>query len=171
MWLCGPPQKDQYGVKFAGAYPAGFLANLKDCFKWIYPKDTADILHVCSGRIPAWEGDRLDIDPEYHPDYLCDAQDMFMIEDESYQWVMSDTPYNTDAASKYYGKPMLNKSKVFREMSRVCKVGGFVAVLDQDIVTGASRNMKRIALIGVTVNPTKQIRAFNVYKKMEPSKK
>jgi len=129
VWLCGSAENDEEGQKFAGAYPAGFMKRLKSAFRDFYPKNRKDILHVCSGRISSGEGLRLDIDDQYEPDYLCDAEDMSdEIEDEEFQWVQSDTAYNKEASSKYYGKPMVNRSKVIKEMTRVCKFLSFFII-------------------------------------------
>lgn len=172
VWLCGSAEKDEEGVKFPGAYPAGFMKRLKSAFKDFYPKDRLDILHVCSGRISPNEGLRLDIDTQYEPDFVNDAENMVEIEDEEFLWVQSDTPYNKEASSKYYGKPMVNRSSVIKEMTRVCKVGGFVAMLDQISPNNVPRCLKRIALIGVTSIPNQDMRIFTVFhkeKKYEPT--
>lgn len=166
VWLCGSAEKDEKKQKFAGAYPAGFLKRLKSAFQDFYPTNPVDILHVCSGRIPCKEGMRLDIDPKYMPDYLCNAENMIEIKDEEFLWVQSDTPYNKEASLKYYDQPMLNRSKVVREMARVCKVRGFVAMLDQTSPNSVPRCLKRIALIGVTSVPNTDMRIFTVWQKV-----
>ena len=165
VWLCGSAEKDDEGNKFAGAYPAGFMKRLKSAFKDFYPNDPYDILHVCSGRLSPSEGLRLDIDDQYDPDFLNDAENMENIEDEQFQWVQSDTPYNKEASSKYYNRPMLNRSKVIKEMTRVCKVGGFIAMLDQISPNNVPRCLKRVALIGVTSIPNQDMRIFTVFHK------
>lgn len=165
VWLCGSAEKDENGKKFPGAYPAGFLKRLKSAFGDFYPKNPVDILHVCSGRIPCKEGMRLDIDNQYNPDFLCSAENMSLIKDEEFFWVQSDTPYNKEASSKYYDKPMVNRSKVVKEMTRVCKVGGFVAMLDQISPNNVPRCLKRFALIGVTSIPNQDMRIFSVFHK------
>ncbi len=166
IFFCGSALKDSEGNKFSGAYPAGFMKRVKSAFKEVYPTNREDILHVCSGRLPSDEGMRLDIDPKYSPDYLNNAEDM-KIRDESYFWVQSDTPYNDRASEKYYGKPLLNRAKCIREMARVCKVGGFVAILDQISPNSVPRNLKRIAIIGVTSVPNQDLRVFSVFQKIE----
>lgn len=165
VWLCGSAEKDNEGGKFAGAYPAGFMKRLKTAFKDFYPEDREDILHVCSGRLPSSEGLRLDIDDQYEPDFLNDAENMEDVEDEQFQWVQSDTPYNKEASSKYYGKPMITRSKVVKEMTRVCKVGGFISMLDQISPNNVPRCLKRVALIGVTSIPNQDMRIFTVFQK------
>jgi len=171
VWLCSSAEKDADGKKFDGAYPKGFLKRLKSSFVKYYPADRKKILHVCSGRISPDEGLRLDISKEYSPDYLCNAEDMRLsdgklVPSETFEWVISDTPYNAEASKKYYKKPMLNRSSVLRQMNRVCKVGGFIAVLDQIMVVSPPRNLKRVAMIGVTSVPNLDFRVFTVLKKV-----
>jgi len=108
---------------------------------------------------------RLDVDPKYSPDYLCNAEKMIMIPDNTFKMTHSDTPYNTDAASKYYGKAMLDRSKVLREMNRITKVGGLIAILDQITTVSPPRNLKVVARIGITSVPNLDMRFLTVLKK------
>jgi hypothetical protein len=171
-WLCSSAEKDSEGKKFDGAYPKGFLKRLKASFEQYYPTDRKQILHVCSGRISPDEGIRLDHSPQYSPDYLCNAEDFILpdgktVPDEKFNWVLSDTPYNPDASIKYYKTPMLNRSKVLKQMNRVCKVGGFIGVFDQIQVVSPPRNLKRVAIIGVTSVPNLDMRILTVLKKFD----
>jgi hypothetical protein len=168
IYLCGPMERAGDGSRLDGAFPSGFLKNVKASFYHYYPEKRTDILHVCSGRIPRCEGMRLDIDPLYKPDFICNAEEMSPIENETFQWTMSDTPYNKDASSKYYGKPMLNKSKVLKEMIRVTKSGGFVSLLDESfpqLNPHLQKQIKNVARIAVTSVPNLTFRAFTVFRK------
>ena len=162
VWLCGSALNDSDGNKFSGAYPAGFLKRFKSAFKDFLPKSNYDILHICAGRLPKEEGTTLDIDDKYDPDILSDAEDMSQLNDESFPWVIADPPYNENASQKYYGRPLLKKSQMIREMTRVCKVNGFIALLDQYSPNSFPRCLKRIALIGVTSVPNTDMRIFTV---------
>lgn len=173
-WLCGPPEKDENGIKFAGAYPSGFLNRWKIAFKNYIP-ELPMILHVCAGRVPKSEGSTLDIDPKYNPDYLCNAETMrygSLMEGERqvpsnyFDWELADTPYNEEASEKYYKKPLLNKSMMIKQMARTTKVGGFIGILDQIMPQGPPRNLKCVARIGVTSVPNLDIRAFTVFRKI-----
>lgn len=166
MFFCGSSEKDSEGKKFSGAYPAGFLKRVKSAFSEVYPKDTNEILHVCSGRINPSEGMRLDINPQYNPDFLDNAETMDSIHNERFSWVQSDTPYNGRASEKYYGRPLLNRAKCIRAMTRVCKIGGYVSLLDQISPNSVPRNLKRIAIIGVTSVPNQDLRVFSVFQKI-----
>ena len=164
-WATGPPSKDGNNNKFPGSYPAGFLKRVKLAFKEYYPKNRKEILHVCSGRIPRCEGIRLDIDPKYKPDFVCDAQTMKPVKSNKYKWVMSDTPYNRLAAQFYYKTKMLNKGLVLKQMTRVCKVGGFVAVFDESFPVSPPKNLKSVARIAITAMPNLTFRCLTIFKK------
>lgn len=166
VWLCGSAEKDNGGNKFSGSYPAGFLKRFKSAFKDYLPNSNTDILHVCAGRLPREEGIRLDISEKYNPDILSNAEDMQQVSDESFPWVIADPPYNEEASQKYYNAPLLSKVKMIREMARVCKQGGYIALLDQYSPNSVSRCLKRIALIGVTSVPNTDMRIFTVWKKV-----
>lgn len=173
-WLCGPASKDLEGKKFDGAYPSGFLNNIKTAFSNYYPANLRkDVLHVCAGRVPKDEGMTLDISDKFKPDYLCDAETMILpsgskVGDELFQWCLSDWPYNDDAAKKYYKVKLLNKHKAFHQMHRVTKIGGFIGVLDEAMLQGTLTNLKVVALIGVRSVPNLDFRTFTVYKKIGP---
>ena len=165
VWLCGSAESDSEGNKFSGAYPAGFLKRFKSSFRDFIPTDPLKMLHVCAGRLPPSEGMRLDVDDEYEPDFLNDAENMEDIDDERFTWVIADPPYNEDASKKYYKRPLLKKSQMIREMTRVCKVNGFIALLDQYSPNSFPRCLKRIALVGVTSVPNTDMRIFTVWRK------
>lgn len=171
-FLCSSQERKHKGkpVKFSGAYPSGFIRNVKIAFKDVYPINPRDVLHVCSGRLNPEEGDRLDIDNRFKPDYLDNAETMESVPSSHYQWVQSDTPYNERASEKYYGRPLLDRSKMLRAMNRVCKVGGFIALLDQISPNSSPRNLKRVALIFVTSIPNQDCRIFTVFQKISHHK-
>jgi len=167
-WFCGPASKDSENNKFDGAFPTGFLNRVKAAFYHYYPQNREDILHVCSGRVPRCEGMRLDIDPKYKPDFQCNAEEMTMIKDNTFQFTVSDTPYNKNASSKYYDKPMVNKSKVFKEMVRVTKPNGFIGVLDEampQLNPHLQKQVTCVARIAVSTVPNLTFRAFTVFRK------
>ena len=167
VWLCGSALNDSDGNKFSGAYPAGFLKRFKSAFRDFIPTDPLKMLHVCAGRLPSSEGMRLDVDDAYEPDFLNDAENMEDIDDERFTWVMADPPYNEEASKKYYKRPLVKKSQMIREMTRVCKVNGFIALLDQYSPNSFPRCLKRIALIGVTSVPNTDMRIFTVWQKVK----
>jgi len=176
-WLCGSAQNVSVGNgrKFEGAYPAGFLKNWKEAFANYIPEDKSLILHVCSGRVPNDEGKRLDIDPTFDPDYLCNAETFRygslmegeqQVPPEKFIWAIADPPYNEDAAIKYYSRKLLKKNLMIKQMTRVVKIGGFVGILDQTMPQSPPRNLKCVARIGITSVPNLDMRIFTVFRKI-----
>jgi len=170
-WLCGPPERGPNLEKFAGAFPAGFLGHIKDSFSYYWPNLRNQILHVCAGRVSKEDGMTLDISDKYKPDYLCNAEDMILtsgekVPSDQFLFTLSDTPYNLDAAKKYFKTPMLNRSLVLRQMNRVTSIGGLIGILDQITTVSPPRNLQVVARIGVTSVPNLDMRYFTVLKKL-----
>jgi hypothetical protein len=176
VWLCGPaqnprgdkidPKTGKKEVLLRGAYPAGFLTRMKSAFYYFLKNCTRDdILIVCSGSVPRSEGMRLDHSDQFNPDFLCDAQDMKMIKDNTFKFTTSDTPYNEKRADTYYDTELLNKNKVLKEMIRVTKVGGLISVLDESFPQNQPKNVTNVARIAVTSVPNLTFRAFSVFRK------
>ena len=154
---------------FRGAYPAGFWNRFKSAFKNYMPEKPSLILHVCAGSIPKHEGDTLDISQLFDPTYLCDAESIietFPHLKEKYNLVISDTPYNTQAAEKYWDKPMISRSKILKQMNEVCQVGGMIAVFDESFPHNP-KNLQVVARISVSSVPNLTFRALTVFRKVE----
>ena len=171
FWSCSSQGKPEDGSKFSGAYPNGFLKRWRQGFADSFENTTpVDILHVCGGRVPKHEGMTQDISERFNPDYQGNAEtfcDDFDLENK-FQWCISDSPYNKEAAKKYYDCELLNKSKMLQQMIKAAKPGGFVGVLDQTTQAGYPKSLcKRIALIGLTSIPNLDARIFTVYQKNE----
>jgi len=125
-------------------------------------------LHVCAGAVPITEGLRQDISSDFKPEFLCNAEEIaekYPTHIMEFEWVLADPPYNTDAASKYYGVPLLKKSKMLKSMEAVCKPGGYIGILDQTTMNWKPKNIKKIAMIAVTSVPNLDVRLFTVYRK------
>lgn len=171
FWSCGPPAKVKTpkGDKFAGGYPAGFIKRWKQAFSSVMCNPNR-ILHVCAGAISSAEGYRQDINSDFMPDLECNAEEIaenFPEFVEFFEWVIADPPYNAEAALKYYGVPLLKKSKMLKSMERMCKPGGYIGILDQTTLNWKPKNLKKIAMIAVTSVPNLDVRLFTVYRKDE----
>jgi len=169
FWSCGSAQKDEYKIKFPGAYPAGFLKRWRAAFESTFLESNNTILHVCAGRVPFSEGLTQDIKPDYSPDYKCNAEEIHITYPElsnKFQWTIADPPYNQAASKKYYDMPLLNKHKMLKSMAAVTKPGGYIGILDQNALIGKPANLKKIAHIAVTSIPNTDARLFTVYRKL-----
>jgi len=168
MWACGPAEKKN-GKGWPGAFPAGFLGRLKIAFLQVYPKKRYEIAHVCAGRVPKTEGITIDIDIKNKPNILANAEDFakpFLKRFKKVKWSIADPPYNPRRAKEYYNQKLLNKHKMLVEMSKITKIGGYIAILDQYSLNAYPKNLKKIAIIGVTSVPNPDVRVFTVWKKM-----
>ena len=174
LWMCGPAEKDSNGNKFDGAYPAGFLKNFYLAFSDYIPSDKKKILHVCAGRVPKSEGVTLDINPNYNPDYLCNAETMrygsldgeMQVPSNSFALVLADPPYNEEASKKYYNIKLLSKSKMLKQMARVVVKSGLVGILDQTMPVSPPKELKCVARIGVTSVPNLDMRILTIFQKV-----
>jgi hypothetical protein len=94
------------------------------------------ILHLFSGSLTAekvakslsevW---RLDLNPQYNPDYVRDAENTGL-PDSQFDLIMADPPYSKEDA-EHYGKPLCNRSKVLVECHRLLAQDGYLVWLDQ----------------------------------------
>jgi len=116
-WWLPRPSKSKY----KGSFPLHFESKL---FK-LYPSQ--NILQPFGGESPY--GIRCDIRPEVNPDYVCDAHEL-PFEDNIFDFVLLDPPYNDKYALELYGTGKLHKKKYVSEAIRVCKQGGYIAHYD-----------------------------------------
>jgi ubiquinone/menaquinone biosynthesis C-methylase UbiE len=116
VWVLPRPRKNKY----KGGFPLHFEKKL-----WRelgYPKK---VLHPFGGM--AEIGERVDINPNIKPDYVGDAHNL-NIKDNQYDLVVLDPPYNDEQAQKLYRTPKLRYKIYINEAVRVCKSGGFIAM-------------------------------------------
>lgn len=168
-WACGPAEKGPGGKAWPGAFPAGFLGRLKTAFSFVFPKKREEIAHICSGRIPKKEGIRVDNNPKNHPDMLANVEDFakeFLKKYHKVKFSIADPPYNIRRAKEYFHQQLLNKNKMLKEMVKITRKGGLIAILDQYSLNGYPRNLEKIAVIAVSSIPNPDLRVFTVWRKI-----
>ena len=103
-WIMG----NNYRVKsnYYGGYPAGYLRRVKALFP-----DKERVLHLFSGRVDtkALPGLTVDINPALNPDIVDDAHSLLKTPLETFDLVLSDTPYSEEDCT-HYGTPMVNRN-------------------------------------------------------------
>jgi len=125
-------------------------------------------LHLCSGA--QTDGITVDIDPESPAMYHFDATNLprVIFPSSSYDVVFADPPYSVGYAGEWpaeYPRP----SALMREMYRVAKIGGIIAMLHILVVPaprGLGSRMQREAIHAVLAGPHNAIRTLNVFKKL-----
>jgi len=156
VWLCGPPpacgQKQRY--------PSRFLFNLKK----FYPFENKKVLTMFSGSSEI--GDTTDIRPETGAKFVG-PYDKLPIEDETYDMVVADPPYNALYASEWSAN-LPKPKRILKEAARVTNVGGYILILHIIIVPAYKElNVKRVALHPILTGPNNAIRVLNVFKKIK----
>ena len=116
-WWLPRPRKNKY----PGGFPLHFEKKL-----WQELGEPEKVLHPFGGC--AEIGDRVDLNSELNPDFIGDAHNLHFIDDNSYDCVILDPPYDDEQAKKLYNTPPLKYKQYVKEAVRVCKVGGFVCV-------------------------------------------
>jgi SAM-dependent methyltransferase len=119
VWILPRPRKH----KFKGGFPLHFEKKLLKLLG-IDPKKHK-ILHPFGGM--AEYGIRVDIDPSVNPDFVGDAHNLDMFEDNTFDLVICDPPYTDKLSKRLYGTGKICYKKYISEAVRVCKPEGFIA--------------------------------------------
>ena len=146
---------------FWGAYP-------KDFIKWACRAmncDRHDVVHFCSGSLPAGEGLRIDIRPEVLPDIVADCRSA-PLPDNSAAAVMIDPPYSVEYAKDLYETDYPRPSHLLREASRISMPGAPIGIL-HFLVAMPPPAASIDAIYGVTTGPNYRIRAFTIFRKRQ----
>jgi hypothetical protein len=147
-----------------GSYPYRYLEMIDELF------GKANItLEVCSGTVKAdvhTETVDLHMGPnDEQPSMVCDATNLFMVSDERFDRWRADPPYNQNRAQKMYGCDMPSLPKLLKEGARVVSQGSLLFLLCSQNYQICPKSLKRIALIYISVVPSNETRALNVYYK------
>lgn len=157
MWKTGPPPATGQFQR----YPSRFWYY----FEREYPVKDKKILHMFSGSME-W-GDTTDIRSETDPTFVAPYNDL-PIEDNTYDLVVADPPYNKGFASEWttHDKDLPKPKHILIEAARVTKPGGIIAILHVIVIPAYKvANVARIALHGILAGPNNAIRVLNVFRK------
>lgn len=111
--------------KYPGCYPLHFEKHLENIL------ETTNYVHLFAGS--ATTGFRIDVRPETNPDLICDVHSIPLV-DESFDGAMADPPYTPEFARKLYGTEYPKWSVWTKEMVRLVRPGGRIAVMHNYIV-------------------------------------
>ena len=160
---------------YTGAFPEGLMKKLNSL---IYLGDKK-ILHLFGGIHPqGFDSDTNDINKDNNATYHFDARKEFPINDNSYDVIICDPPYDmeqdfihlSDSKKRlHYGKNLYNTSYVppysfTDECVRICKPNGFIVVL-HFLVYSTPKKTKRYKLIPIVSGPNLRIRALSIFQK------
>ena len=161
---------------YTGAYPEGFLRNLNNLIGLKNKK----VLHLFGGITKSSiDNYTNDIKPEIQATFHFDARKQFPIENDVYDVVLCDPPYDleenyihlSDKKKRlHYGKNLYNTEFVplysfIKETIRVCKPEGFICIL-HFLVYKQFPGIKRFALIPIISGHNLRIRILNIFQKL-----
>lgn len=124
IWNMGNDYRVSSGLY--GGYPATYLRRVKALFP-----EKRNVLHVFSGRVDleALPGDTVDINEDFVPDFVDDAQRLENVPLHRYDLVLCDPPYSVEDA-EHYQTTMVKRHLVMRALRRTLP-GTHVVWLDQ----------------------------------------
>lgn len=120
VWLPRPSNKRR------GCFPLGFDKYIPQLLR------TENYIHFFSGY--SKKGFTVDIDPECKPDLVANVEYLPQIKDESYEGAIGDPPYNEDFAKLLYNCDYPKWSNWTKEIVRVTKKGGYIAIMQNYVV-------------------------------------
>jgi len=156
-WIMG----NNYRVKSAyyGGYPNGYLRRVKALFP-----DKKKILHLFSGKVDKtiMPGDTVDLNPEFSPDFIDDAQNLENVPLEKYDLIMADPPYSVEDCERYQ-TPMVKRNKVMRALGARLSPGCHVVWLDQVLPMYRKDQFSMVAVIGMVKSTNHRFRVITIF--------
>lgn len=138
-----------------------------------YPDENdlpGSLLHLFSGGLVGDKyGITVDIDKNTPADYHYNCLDLPKGWENYWEVVFADPPYNAGFGTEWpveFPRP----THILREMARVCKPGGIIAML-HILIMPAPKGCERIAIHPVLAGPYNAIRVLNVYRKENKERK
>ena len=160
VWMIG--NNYQSKNKYYGEYPPGFLKRIYSIFPDVKEDE---VLHLFSGSLDEGErGDRVDINPDNHPTYVCDAEHLSQVIKKTYKLIVADPPYSEEDAL-HYGTPMINRRKAIKECVEILEKGGFIVWLDQVYPMYSKEEIELIGTIGLIRSTNHRVRVVFIYQK------
>jgi hypothetical protein len=159
-WVMG----NLYTVKsqLYGGYPHGYLKRIKALFP-----DKTRTLHLFSGKVDTalFPGVTVDINPEYKPDIVDDAQTLEKVPLETFDLVMADPAYSVEDCL-HYGSTMVQRNKVMRILGGRLTSGCHVIWLDQVLPLYRKDCFAVEAYIGMVKSTNHRFRVITIFRKL-----
>ena len=158
-WVLPRPRK----VKYKGGFPLhAEIKILREIGCDPKKNPSIKILHPFGGK--AEYGIRVDINPEVNPDYIGDAHNLTMFEDEIFDVVFLDPPYTDEYSESLYNTGKLNFSKYTKEAVRILKEGGYL-IMYHYLATPQIPNTILVKRIFIETRPWHRIRVVHIHYK------
>lgn len=159
-WIMG----NAYGVtsQLYGGYPAGYLRRIKALFP-----DKERILHLFSGKVDTatFPGDTVDINADYNPTYVDDAQRLEKVPLKDYDLVLADPPYSVEDC-EHYQTSMIKRNVVVKKLGEGLKSGTHVVWLDQVLPMWKKIEFSIDGVIGMVKSSNHRFRVVVIFRKI-----
>lgn len=157
LWPCRRPIGRNL---YPGSYPQGFVPRFRATYGLPQP-----FMHLCCGSCKLPGAVNVDINPAVEPDVLASMHQL-PFPDGHFAFTLWDPPYGRHWAQKYYHQRHLRIGAAFKEVVRVTKPGGHIALLYQyPIAVTAMEGLQTVALHGILCGPQKHLRLLQVWQK------
>lgn len=157
-WIMG----NDYRVRsnYYGGYPAGYLRRIKALFP-----DKRRVLHLFSGKVDlgAFPGDTVDINAEFRPTYVDDAQRLTKVSLEHYDLVLADPPYSVEDAIRYRTS-MIKRNVVMGALRRL-PIDAHVVWLDQVLPMYRKDAFEQEGVIGMVKSTNHRFRVITIFRR------
>lgn len=111
---------------YSGCYPKYFEKHLQRLL------ETNNYIHFFGGK--AETGYRIDINESVKPDLVANVENLYMIQDNSFDGGMADPPYNEDFAKNLYNCEYPKWGLWTKELVRIVKPNGLIGIMQNYIV-------------------------------------
>ena len=118
-----------------------------------------------SGKVDltAFPGDTVDINSDFSPTYVDDAQTLRRVPLEQYDLVLADPPYSVEDAERYQ-TTMVKRNLVMRALQRL-PVGAHIVWLDQVLPMYRKDAFDQEAVIGMVKSTNHRFRVTTVFRR------
>lgn len=113
-------------AKYHGCYPMWFERRLPEILETEY------YVHFFAGM--STSGYRIDCNPSVNPDLVANVECLDAIPNNHFEGGMADPPYTAEFAEKLYNTPYPSWTKWTKELVRVVRPGGRIAIMQNYIV-------------------------------------
>ena len=116
----------------------------------------------------------MDIQDTHSPTFVADAREKFPMEDNTYDVVISDPPYDMktnegvkiDYSDKLWKTEFIKPYAWVKEAVRVLKPGGYLAILHH-LVYKTPDECRRAMTVSITCGPNTRVRVLSIFQKLE----
>jgi hypothetical protein len=146
-----------------GKYPFMYLEMLDELFG-----AENNTIEVCSRSVK--DCFTVDIDVKCKPSLVTNGETLYGVKSNSFDRWRCDPPYNEKTAREMYHSKLPNTARLLQAGARVCRKGALMfLLLGPRNYQWCPPGVIRIGWIALTIVPNNELRALNIFLKVEDS--